>query len=335
MPYIPLINRFPPRGSMVSKKIVMAIVVILAIALVAGYWFLAKPKERVVRIGAIKALGVGQIYVAIAKGWLEQEGIKYTYSEFSSGPALMEAFAAGEIDVAFAGLVPATVWRDKGVPLKIVALTCAGGHALITMPNSGIKSVKDLKGKKVAEPRRGSVTDILTRAFIIMEKGGMDPEKDLELYEMKPADMPYALQRGDIDAAVTWEPFVSQAVLQMGAVIVFDVIKEWPGYPVNSMFVREDFLKENKDLVLKLISIHQRATDFINNHPDEANKILAEHLGLSVEIIEKARERVIFRTKIPVSDAIKLISFAHKLGYISRVPSPEEIFWTESPAYGG
>jgi len=308
---------------------------ILVVALLTGYWYFARPRERVVRIGAIKALGVGQIYIAIHKGWLEKAGIKYTYSEFTSGPALMEAFAAGEIDVAFAGLVPATVWYDKGVALKIVALTCSGGHALITMPTSGIKSVKDLKGRKVAEPRRGSVTDILTRAYIIMERGKLNPEEDVELYEMKPADMPYALQRGDIDAAVTWEPFVSQAVMEMGAVIIFDVIKEWPDYPVNSMFVREEFLEKNKDLVLKLISIHQNVTNYINTYPDDANKILAKHLGLSVNIIEKARERVIFKTEIPVDDAIKLISFAYDLGYISKVPSPEEIFWTESPAYGG
>ena len=319
------------------RRLVAALAIIAVAGVVAGYYCLTRGggREYIVKIGAIKALGVGQIYVAMEKGWLEDAGIKYTYVEFPSGPALMEAFAAGEIDVAFAGLIPATVWYDKGVQLRIVALTCSGGHALITMPDSGIKTLADLRGRKIAEPRRGSVTDILTRAFILMRRGGLDPEKDVELYEMKPADMPYALQRGDVDAAVTWEPFVSQAVLQMDAVIVFDVIKEWPGYPVNSMFVSERFLKEHRDLVLKLLNIHQRATEFINENPGEANELLAKHLDLPVEVIEKARERVIFRTRIPVDDAMKLIGYAHELGYISELPDPEELFWTESPAYGG
>lgn len=246
----------------------------------------------------------------------------------------MEAFAAGEIDVAFAGIAPATVWFTKGAKLKIVALTCCGGHAVLTMPDRGINSVQDLLGKKVAEPRKGSVTDTLMRAFILKERAGIEPDVDVELYEMKPADMPYALERGDVDAIITWEPYVSQA-REMGAVIIFDVIQEWPNYPVNCMFVSKSFLDKHRELVVKLIQIHMEATDYINQHPSEANSIIAEHLGLPVEIIESARERVIFKYEVPIEDALTLISYAHELGYIENVPAPEDLFWMESPAVSG
>jgi len=287
-----------------------------------------------VRIGVIKALGTISPYISERVGAFQKAGIKVELVEFPSGPALMEAFASSNLDMAYNGIAPAAIWRAKGIDLRVVASANSGGHVILVRKDSGLKEYPDLAGRKVATPTTGSVTDTLMRALFLKRVARLDPEKDLTLLPgMAPADMPTALLlTKEVDACVTWEPFAAQSLLQYeNAEVLFSFKDYWyeqhgRNYPVNVVVAKSSFIREKPDLLKKVLDAHRSTQDFINNNPEEANKLIAKETGLDVRIIEKARESVEFTWQIDVQDSLAMLQYAFELGYIDQIPSPEQLF---------
>jgi len=130
----------------------------------------AKPKEKI-RIGYLTAdLHQLALYVAIKEGYLDEVGMKYELKQYKNGVAVMEAFKAGEIDVAYLGGAPATLKRvNDDVRIKIIAGVNNEGSAIVV--REGINSFEDLRGKTIAIPGFGTVQDFLLR--IAAEEHGM------------------------------------------------------------------------------------------------------------------------------------------------------------------
>ncbi|MBO8183095.1 MAG: ABC transporter substrate-binding protein [Archaeoglobus sp.] len=124
-----------------------------------------------IRIGYLTAdLHQLALYVAVKEGYLDATSLKYELKQYKNGVAVMEAFRAGEIDVAYLGGAPATLKRvNDDIGIRIIAGANNEGSALVVQNN--IESFKDLKGKTVAIPGYGTVQDFLLR--IAAEKYGM------------------------------------------------------------------------------------------------------------------------------------------------------------------
>jgi len=124
-----------------------------------------------VRIGYLTAdLHQLALYVAIKEGYLDRTGIKYELKQYKNGVAVMEAFKAGEIEVAYLGGAPATLKRiNDDIKIRIIAGANNEGSAIVVQKD--ITSVEDLKGKTIAIPGYGTVQDFLLR--IVAEKHGM------------------------------------------------------------------------------------------------------------------------------------------------------------------
>src|SRR5512133_4143531 len=167
----------------------------------------------VLRVGTNRALGTVTPYVGQARGLFQARGVTLDLVDFSDGSTLMEAFAAGRLDIALQGIAPAAIWQAKGVPLEVIAAANGGGHVLLTRADAGIADVAGLRGRKVGTPKQGTVVDTLFRAHVAAELARLDPEKDLTVIPgLAPADLPAALfVAREVDAAITWEPFASQA----------------------------------------------------------------------------------------------------------------------------
>ncbi|MGE5577732.1 MAG: ABC transporter substrate-binding protein [Syntrophothermus sp.] len=319
------------------KWVVMAVLTILVFW--AGMPDVASAKEARIRIGAIKAIGTVVPFVAERLGYLDDKEIDIQVTTFMDGPTVMQAFATGNIDIAYLGVAPSAIWWSKGMDLKVVASTNSGGHVLLTRADTGIKTLKDLKGRHVAVPSTGSVTDTIFRALMMKQVARLDPERDLKLFPgMAGSDMPTALMvTREVEAIVTWEPFIAQAEEKYPDVLVlFDTTAYWrerhngENYPVNVVVARGDFIRKNEKLLKQFLAIHKKTVDFINNSPVQANQIIAEELNLSTNVVIRARTRTDFTYKLDIPAMMIVLGFSKDLGYLKQLPDPEEFF---APSY--
>jgi NitT/TauT family transport system substrate-binding protein len=316
---------------------------LLAIAAIWHAWIAPRFVTEVgagnapIRIGTNRALGTVVPYVANDLGLYQKQGLRAKIVDFNDVTTLMEAFSSGQIDVAMLGIAPSAIWQAKGVPLKVVASANGGGHVLMTRQGTGIHTLGDLAGKKVATPKPGTVTDTLFRASLMRDIAHLDPDKDIQIVpNMAAADMPTVLFASrEVDAAITWEPYASQAEAKYkNAVVLYDAAAEWrkshPAdkdfYPVNVVIARQDLIDNHPDILRKFLSAHVATIDYINRHPAEANPLIATALQLDPAIVTAARRRIDFTSHVNVAASLTTLEWAHSLGYLKAVPQPSTLF---------
>jgi NitT/TauT family transport system substrate-binding protein len=256
--------------------------------------------------------------------------------DFADGSP-MEAFASGQLDIALLGIAPSAIWQGQGVGLKVVAAANGGGHVLLTRTDTGINSLQDLKGRKVATPKPGTVTDTLFRAHLVREIANLDPEKDIQIIpNVAPGDMPTALfVSREVDAAITWEPYASEAEQKFkDAKVLYDSAAEWrksnPGsdqlYPVNVVIASQAFIDSRPGDLRQFLAAYVQAIQFVNSNPGEANKIIAEELQLDTTIIANARRRIDYTWHVDTDASLKTLEWSKQTGYLKEVPTPGALF---------
>lgn len=290
-----------------------------------------------IRVGTNRALGTVAPYLARDKGFFQQQSVDAQIFDFNDVTTLMESIASGQLDVALVGISSPAIWQERGVRLKVVAAANGGGHVLLTRSDTGIRSLADLGGKKVATPKPGTVTDTLFRAHILGDLAGLDPERDLTLVpDMAAADMPAVLFGShEVDAAITWEPFASQAEAQSkDAVVLLDVAEAWrkdhPGmtslYPVNVLIASQAFIDAHPEELRRFLEAYTEAVRFINQRPDEANTLIAQETKLSKPIIVAARKRIDYKAHVNIGASLQTLDWSVKLKYLKRRPDPQTLF---------
>ena len=173
--------------------------------------------ETVLKVGDQKG---GHRALMEAAGVLKDLPYRLDWHEFPAAAPLLEALNAGAIDSGVAGDAPFTFAAAAGPPIRAVFAIRQnqGGLAVLVKPDSPVRGIADLKGKRVATGR-GSVGHMLLLAAL--EEAGLKPE-DFKLTFLLPADARMALISGSIDAWSTWEPYTSQLETSGAARIVKD-----------------------------------------------------------------------------------------------------------------
>lgn len=288
------------------------------------------------RVGSLLALGTVTPFVSEELGYYEESGLNVEVFEFADGAAIMEAFAAGELDVALVGIAPAATWYARGVDLKVVAGANGGGHVMMVRADSDIETVADLKDKMVAEPSIATVTDAMLRSCILKD-AGLDPEMDVVLIPgMKPADMASSLMATqEVDAMITWEPYASQAMADYGdgIKVLYDAaleIAEKNGddgfYPGNVVVARGDVIQERSEELSQFLEAHRATIDFVNSQEEEANEMIAGILQLDKAVVEAARTRTDFHAELVEETAMEVLQWSVDQGYLEELPDAEGFF---------
>jgi len=173
-------------------------------------------QEKVVRMGYQK---VGAFALIKAHGILEQQlkplGYSVTWKEFSGGPQLLEGVKGGAVDFAHSGEAPPIFAQAAGTPLLYIGYVPDGpkSEAILVPKDSPIKTVADLKGKKIGLNKGSNVHYLLVR---VLDKAGLK-YTDVELVFLPPADGRAAFEKGAVDAWVIWEPYRTAAEMSLGA----------------------------------------------------------------------------------------------------------------------
>lgn len=193
---------------------------VAAAAVLPSFAALAQVPARQLRIGNQK----GPLSVLKGRGTLEKRlaplGVTVKWTEFTAGPVQLEALNVGSIDFGDVGEAPPIFAQAAGAPLAYVAATVPRprAEAVLVPKGSAIKTVADLKGKKIALNKGSNVHYFIVKLF---EKHGL-PYTDLNLVYLPPADARAAFEKGSVDAWVIWDPFLAAAEKSLDARILAD-----------------------------------------------------------------------------------------------------------------
>ncbi len=215
--------------------------------------------------------------VAIDKGWFKEAGLDVKFEWFDYGGS-MDAFTAGKVDAVLVTNGDALVVGSGGAKNSMVLITdySNGNDMIIAKP--GIKSLKDLKGKKI-----GTELGIVDHLLLLygLEKAGMK-ESDVSLVNIKINDTPQALGAGDLAAIGVFEPSASQALKLVPGSKPIYTSAQAPGLIYDVLTVNPSSLASRKDEWKKLTPIWNKVVTYINDpktQPD-ALKIMSARVGL-------------------------------------------------------
>ena len=239
--------------------------------------------EGTIRI-AYQAFPSGDLIVK-DQGWLEEALPEYDieWTKFDSGASINTAFVAGSVDIAAIGSSP--VARGLSAPLDIPyqvtwILDVAGDNeALVARDGSGIESVEDLPGHKVATPFSSTSHYSLLAA---LDRAGVDSSQ-VTLVDLQPQDIVAAWARGDIDAAYTWLPSLSE-IQETGTTLVTSRELAGDGKPTLDLGVAStEFIEGDPEAISAWRQVQARALRLIAEDPDAAAEAVGRQLGISPE----------------------------------------------------
>jgi NitT/TauT family transport system substrate-binding protein len=229
-------------------------------------------------------IGYGPWYIALKKGFFEKRGLKVELVEFVTDQDLNSGLAAGKFDGANIATHTSIILRQAGADVKAVLLMDASYEADAIIAGPGINSIADLKGKKVAF-EEGSTSDILLTYALL--QNGMT-KNDVQTVPMPAADAGAAAVAGKVDAAVTYEPYISAALAQGSGYRIIYSAKEKPGLISDVFVFPAKVLKEKPEAVKAMILAWQDAYDFLQSNPEEGQKIIADAVGSDLEEFKTA-----------------------------------------------
>ncbi|MBW8898084.1 MAG: ABC transporter substrate-binding protein [Massilia sp.] len=312
----------------------------------------AHAETPTLRIGWVHAMANAPALIAERKGYFAEEGLKVELKQFGDGPVVQQALSAGELDMAYIGAPPVFQWYARGLQSRILAKVNYGQAALVAGATGPVRSLADLRGRKVAGVARGSGMDVLLRGAVLRDVGHLDPERDVQVVNMPVGNMNAALERGVVDAAFSWEPFVSEAVLRGNGRLVLDVNQAFQRYPWYVLMAVPRTLAGRPGDVVKVLRAHRKAIRFLNEHPDEADRIIADAFALApirtadgrtiapAAIAHEARKRIGWSDRLEASDLKfiqRLMDDSRALGYLGRPLKATEVVdlsWQQRAAQG-
>lgn len=242
--------------------------------------------KREIRIGY--QIANTAILLAKAKGWYEEEfgkdGTEVKYQLFLSGPPLIEAFAGDRIDIGSTGDMPPVSARASGIDIKVIARAggARAGSALLVRPDSPIRSVADLKGKKVAVQVGSAAHQFLA---LLLQQNGLKLN-DINLVNLPAPDQQNALGTKNVDAISTWEPWVASVEYAKVGKVLIDSRNVKRSLAV--FLARNEFATQNPDLVERFLKVYLKAVDYIKKNPDEVLQLVSKESKLPVPVLEKS-----------------------------------------------
>ena len=251
--------------SMVSGAIALAVALSAASAVAAGTpvtfqlnWMAGGPNAG--------------FAAAVAEGYYNDVGLDVTLVQGNGSGNTAQLVANGRAQLAYADAVAVMQLIAKGAPMKVISTVYQSNpNAVMALKKTGIKSVKDLAGKKVGVPSGSSQTTMLP----LLLKANNLKESDINMIDMPVASMVPALLQGQVDAVLgSIDAYQIQAESQGAQLDVYRFADYGVPTVSTSMFASNDYLKSNPDVVKKFVAASLKGWSFALDHPDQAIKDL-------------------------------------------------------------
>jgi sulfonate transport system substrate-binding protein len=287
-----------------------------------------KEEGEVIRIGYQK---YGTLNMLKARGDLEkrlkQLGYTIQWSLFPGGPQLLEAMNAGSLDFGHTGEAPPVFAQAAGTPLLYVATTPPNpaAEAILVAKDSPIRTIADLKGKKVALNKGSNVHYLLVQ---VLKKAGLKLS-DIHTVYLPPADARAAFEQGSVDAWVIWDPFYAAA--EQGGKV--RVVADGQGLVANRefFFASRSFAEKHADVVNIILEELKEVDHWASSDPKGVATFLAPELGIDEPALETASKRRTYGIE-PITDEVvaqqqQIADEFYQLGLLPNKINVKEAVW--------
>lgn len=276
-----------------------------------------------VKVGVQPWLGYGPLWVAEEKGFFDANGVDVELTTFNWDQDVTAALASGSLDVTVSATNTTIAIQNAGLAVKGFLILDVSFEADAILAGADIASVADLRGKSVAF-EAGSTSDLLLNDAL--RSAGMTIA-DVTHVPMGAAEAGLALIAGQVDAAVTYEPYISAALSQGNGQKVLLTAAERPGLISDLMVATPDWLAANPETAVALVKAWDQAVTFIRENPEEGGAIIAKAVGSPMEEFTPAFKGVRLYTSAENLAAIEgdFPATLAEIGAIMQASNPDEI----------
>jgi NitT/TauT family transport system substrate-binding protein len=295
----------------------------LAFTLIAMTATAATAYVEPVKLGLQPWLGYGPLWVAEQKGYFEKHGVDVALVTFNWDQDMTAALASGSLDV-IAGATNGLISNlNQGVDQKGFLIMDVSFEADAILAGGEIGTIGALKGKKVAF-ESGSTSDLLLN--YALKSNGLSIA-DIEHVPMGASEAGLALIAGRVDAAVTYEPYISAALSQADGHKVIYTAAEKPGLISDLLSARSEWITAHPDDVKGLILAWDDAITFIRENPKEGGELIANAVGSPMEEFEPAFKSVKLYNIAENKEALSgdFQATMAEIGAIMQSTNPDEI----------
>ena len=229
----------------------------------------------------------GPFVLAIEKNMFRAEGLNAEFVPFRGGPDLVKAVIAGELLLGAAGSTDILVFREAGMPLKMVATQTEGNHFTLNVAPS-IQGVAELKGKAIGVTRVGATTWVFARMLAREQK--WDADRDVKIVGLGGLDAQLAaLSRNEI-AAFVWGDGGAVTQLQGKSKVLMRLDKVTPKWISQIIYASEDGIRKQADLIRKTLKVVFAAQQMMREKTAESAEIIAKKLGWTPDAVQAAHK---------------------------------------------
>ncbi len=260
-------------------------------------------------------------------------GVKIEWYVYNAGPSAMEAVFANSLDLTYVGPNPAlnAYARSRGDEVRVIAGAVNGGSALVVQGDSTLAKPTDFKGRRIATPQFGNTQDVAARAWLvggglrITQTGG-----DAQVLPTSNPDQLSLFQSKQLDAVWTVEPWVSRLESEAGGKVLVEEKDAITTVLVSSA----GFLSKNRDLVRRFVAAHRELTEWINQNPDEAQRLARAELQASFrvdmapELIARAWTRMNITPDVTRDAFQSFTTSAQQVGFMRGAPDLSRLVGT-------
>lgn len=241
---------------------------------------------QTLNVGFVPSLDIGVLKVGESQGFFEEEGLKLDLSPVDAGPTIVTGIVSGQYDLGWTAYAPPLLAIGEGdAPLKLVTNASnqgpiGEGGSLVVTKDSGIKSWKDLAGKKIGTNAPRSLFSLTVPAQI--DADGGDPS-GIELVPLPFSAIGKAVADGQVDAGVLLEPFQSAALEEFDSLVNLgdpngEVVPE--GSPVSLYFTSVDTASKKAEQIEGFRAAFEKSVEYAQQHPDEVKVAGGELAGI-------------------------------------------------------
>jgi len=264
-----------------SSKILAGVVIVLII--VVGAVLLSQKQQQSetpkFTLSVNTWVGFGPFWLAQEKGFFAEEGVDVKIVTLEDTAQRKAAMIKGDVDGLGDTVDLLVLARDQKVPAVAVMEVDVSNGADGILVTEDIKSVQDLRGKKIAVQR-----NFVSEAFLdyVLQKNGISPA-DVQKVDTEAGAAGAAFVSGNVDVAVTFEPWLSKARERKGGGKVLVSSADEPGVVVDILTINESYLAKNPEVVKKVMRAWFKSVDYWKENTQEANAVMARHYNVPAE----------------------------------------------------
>jgi NitT/TauT family transport system substrate-binding protein len=296
-------------------------------------FYMAQEKEM--RIGYLTTI-YHTSFILRGSGRMENVGLNASWRRFPNGPALIEAFQRGDLDLGYIGIPPAMIGIGKGIKIKCVA----GGHVegTVLVGVQGYKSkgtVKDtlaqFEGRTIGTPRRGSIHDVILRK--LTDDSRLSQKIKIENFDWAEFILDAMMER-EIDGGCGTPPLAILARRQVEADVLLKPSEMWPFNPSYGITATERFIKNSPIALASFLRLHEDACNLLREKPKEAAELVHELMEIigedfAQEVIEVSPKYCASLPEEYIDSSMRFMPVLKDMGYLSMGLRREDVFYTK------